>query len=95
MSNPWKRALPLVAAILAVGCGRGESATNPAAEDDGAWMDGAEVKVERDEVAGRETVTLVDPESGFSQVLGDEPLTPGAVEVDDLEEIAAALVAGL
>jgi hypothetical protein len=89
----WKRALPLAAAIVAVGCGGGESATAPV-EDDGAWMDEAVVVVARDEGAAIETVTLTDRDSG-ARLAVEEPLTPGAVEIDDLEAIAAALVAGL
>ncbi len=90
MRNRWKRTLPLVAAIVAVGCGGGEKATAPH-EDDGAWMDQAVVTVTRDVGAAIETVTLTDPESGTS-LASDEPLTPGGTEVDDLEAIAAALL---
>jgi hypothetical protein len=38
-------------------------------------MDGATVVVATNESTGRETVTLIDPASGYSEVLDDEPLT--------------------
>lgn len=90
-SKSWK-ALPLAAALVG-GCITG---SEPAPVDDGgAWMEGAAVTVTRDPAAGRETVTLTDPASGFSQVVSDEPLTPGAVETDDPGPVAVALAAGL
>lgn len=90
-SSLWK-ALPLAAA-LAGGCTTGSEAAPAPADDGGAWMEGAIVTVTRD--AGRETVTLTDPESGFSQVMSDEPLTPGAVETDDTGPVAVAIAAPL
>jgi hypothetical protein len=89
----WK-AFPLAAALAVGGCStRSDSPSAPA--DDGVWMEAAAVTVTRDPVTGRETVTLTDPASGFSQVMSDEPLSPGAVETDDPGPVAVALAAGL
>ena len=77
-----KKALPLVLAVLAGACEAGSDGDPAAAPRDqaaapaehgGAWMDGATVVVARDAATGRETVTLVDPATGVSQVLDDEP----------------------
>jgi hypothetical protein len=84
-----KKALPLALALLAGACSGGSDGAASAPPDDGgAWMDGATVAVARNETTGRETVTLVDPATGFSQVLDDEPLTPDVIEVDDPEPVA-------
>lgn len=88
-----KKVLPLAAAILAMGCGGRSGSSVP--DSDGAWMDDATVVVARDEAAGRRTVTLVDPKSGFSQLMSDEPLTPDVIEVDDPSPVVAALTWGL
>jgi hypothetical protein len=84
-------ALPLAAALLVGACMGG---TDPASapDDEGAWMDDAMVVVSRDEAAGRETVTLVAA-SGFSQVIGDEPLTQDLVEAEDPGDVGAAIAA--
>ncbi|HYS81663.1 MAG TPA: hypothetical protein VEM76_13190 [Anaeromyxobacteraceae bacterium] len=87
------KTLPLVGALVAVGCGGRGGPTAPDA--DGAWMESATVEVSRDEAAGRQTVTLVDPKTGFSLVVSDEPLTPGVIEVDDQSPAVAALTWGL
>jgi hypothetical protein len=88
-----KKVVPLVLAALAGACSGesdGDGASTPP-DDGGAWMDGATVVVARNEATGRETVTLVDPATGFSQVVGDEPLIANVIEVDDPQ--AAATVA--
>jgi hypothetical protein len=90
----WK-VLPLAAALAVGGCMEGSDPEAAAADDGGAWMEGATVTVARDAGAGREAVTLTDPASGFSQVMSDEPLVPGAVETeDDPSPMEAALEAG-
>ena len=76
MASHWK--WMAAAALLLGACGRG-SGRSPASDD---WMDGATVRVALDAAAGRETVTLVDPASGFEQVMDDEPL----VDVNEQEE---------
>ena len=59
-------------------------------------MDDAIVVVERNEGTGRETVTLVDPASGFSLLVDDEPLTKGANETNvPSAPVAAVVVAAL
>jgi hypothetical protein len=86
----------LVVALAAGACGGGAHEPATQAEDDGAWMDDAVVVVERNVGTGRETVTLVDPASGHSLLVNDEPLTPEANEADaPSAPIAAALVAAL
>jgi hypothetical protein len=92
-TKQWK-ALPLAAALAMGGCMEGSDPEVEAADDGGAWMDGATVTVVRDPEAGRETVTLTDPASGFSQVMSDEPLVPGAVETEDPSPMEIALEAG-
>ena len=73
MAPRWKR-LVLVA-LLAGACGRGaRQASGPAAPTGDDWMDGATVRVALDVAAGRETVTLVDPATGFEQLMDDEAL---------------------
>jgi hypothetical protein len=89
-----KQALPLALALLAGACTGAPEGSSAPPDDGGAWMDDATVVVARDEASGRETVTLVDPASGFSQVMSDEPLTPGVIEVDDPEPVAT-VAAGL
>jgi hypothetical protein len=92
-----KKAIPLALALLAGACSggsdgaSGESSAPP--DDGGAWMDAATVVVARNEATGRETVTLVDPATGFSQVLDDEPLTPDVIEVDDPQPAATVAAA--
>jgi len=81
----------LVAALFSGACSGRSRDASPAPDGDGEWMDGATVVVARDAGAGRETVKLVDPASGFEQVISDEPLTPGAAEVDEEPAVAAAL----
>ncbi len=93
MEKRIKRKWALAAALALGGCSHGAGSSAPA-DDDGAWMDGADVVVRLDATAGRETVTLVDPASGFAQVVDDEPLTPGVTEWDEPAEpiaLAAAL----
>jgi len=86
----------LVVALAAGACGGGAHEPATQVDDDGAWMDDAVVVVERNVGTGRETVTLVDPASGFSLLVNDEPLTPEANEADaPSAPIAAALVAAL
>jgi hypothetical protein len=90
-----KKAIPLALALLAGACSGGsdgDGASAPA-DDGGAWMDNATVVVARNEATGRETVTLVDPATGFSQVVDDEPLTPDVIEVDDPEPAATVAAA--
>ena len=71
------KAAALVVAFLTGACGGGAHEHEPLAPaDDGAWMDDATVVVERNDRTGRETVTLVDPASGRSLLVNDEPLTP-------------------
>jgi hypothetical protein len=96
MHSKWKT-ISLAAALAVAGCGGGDGGgdASPASTDPDAWMDDARVEVRRDEASGRETVTLVDPASGHSEVMSDEPLLPGAVEVDDLAAVVAALATGL
>jgi len=94
MTTQSTKSLLLAAALLAGGCTSGASTTG-GADDGGAWMDGATVVVARSDSTGRQTVTLIDPESGFSQVMSDEPLTPGAVEQEDPDLMAVALAAGI
>jgi hypothetical protein len=77
-----KRALPLAAALLVGSCTGGSDGASGPPDAGGAWMDDATVVVARNETTGRQTVTLVDPASGFSQVLDDEPLTPDVIEID-------------
>jgi hypothetical protein len=91
------KAAALVVALLAGACAGGaDGHERLAPADDGAWMDDATVVVERDEGTGRETVTLVDPASGFSLLVDDEPLTPDANETDEPSApVAAAVVAAL
>jgi hypothetical protein len=91
-----KQVLPLAAAILVMGCGGSSGSSESSAPgSDGAWMEDATVVVARDEAASRQTVTLVDPRTGFSQVMSDEPLTPDVIEVDDQSPVVAALTWGL
>jgi hypothetical protein len=76
-------ALPfLAAALLAAGCG-GSGGGTAQSEDDGAWMDGAEVQVVIDEAARRETVTLVDAASGRSERLDEEEIVRDVAEFED------------
>jgi hypothetical protein len=71
------KAAALVVALLTGACGGGAHEHEPLSPaDDGAWMDDATVVVERNDRTGRETVTLVDPASGVSLLVNDEPLTP-------------------
>jgi hypothetical protein len=93
--NGTKKALPVALALLAGACGGGSEGASTPPDDGGAWMDGATVVVARSDATGRETVTLVDPASGFSRVLSDEPLTPNVIEVDDDPEPVATVAAGL
>jgi hypothetical protein len=88
-----RKALPLALALVAGACSGGSDGATAPPDDGGAWMDGATVVVARNEATGRETVTLVDPATGFSQVLGDEPLTPNVIEVDDPEPVATVATA--
>ena len=73
------KAAALVGMLAAGACGGG-GAQKPEpgtrGGDDGAWMDDALVLVERNVNTGRETVTLVDPASGRSLLVNDEPLGP-------------------
>ena len=87
----------LVVGTCAGACGGGAHEHEPSAPaDDGAWMDDATVVVERNDRTGRETVTLVDPASGVSLLVDDEPLTPGANETDEPSApVAAVVVAAL
>jgi hypothetical protein len=87
------KAASLVVALLAGACGGGAHEHEPLAPaDDGAWMDDATVVVERNDRTNRETVTLVDPASGFSLLVDDEPLTPDANETDAPSTPVAAIV---
>jgi hypothetical protein len=90
-------AVALVVGACAGACGGGADEHEPSAPaDDGAWMDDAIVVVERNEGTGRETVTLVDPASGFSLLVDDEPLTKGANETNvPSAPVAAVVVAAL
>jgi hypothetical protein len=91
------KAAALVVALLTGACGGGAHEHEPLSPaDDGAWMDDATVVVERNDRTGRETVTLVDPASGVSLLVNDEPLTPGANETDEpAAPVAAVVVAAL
>jgi hypothetical protein len=95
MSRKQWKALSLGAALAVAGCNGGSEPESAPADDGGAWMEGATVTVVRDPDAGRETVTLTDPASGFSQVMSDEPLVPGAVEIDEPGPMETAVAAGL
>ncbi len=76
-------ALPfLTAALLAAGCG-GSGGGTTQSEDDGAWMDEAEVQVVIDEAARRETVTLVDTASGRSERMDEEEIVRDVAEFED------------
>ncbi len=85
----------LVAALLSGACSGRSRDVSTAPDSDGQWMEGATVVVARDAGAGRETVKLVDPASGFEQVVSDEALTPGAAEVDEEPADEAALAMAL
>ena len=86
----------LVVALAAGACGGGAHEPATQVDDDGAWMDDAVVVVERNVGTGRETVTLVDPASGFSLLVDDEPLTKGANETNDPSApVATVAVAAL
>jgi hypothetical protein len=94
MSRTHWKVFPLAAALAVGGCNGGSDPAATPEDDGGAWMEGATVTVVRDPDAGRETVTLTDPGSGFSQVMSDEPLVPGAVETDDPDPMEIAIAAG-
>lgn len=77
-------ALPFLAAVaLLAGCGGSGGGAPPLSEDDGAWMDAAEVRVVVDEAARRETVTLVDAESGRSERMDEEEIVRDVAEFED------------
>jgi len=71
-----RKVAPVVIALLAGGCSGGHSASANA-----DWMDTATVLVAQNETTARETVTLVDPGSGTSQVMDDEALMLDVSEV--------------
>jgi hypothetical protein len=64
----WKLAL-FVTALLVAGCSGGAQGTGSS-----DWMDGATVEVAQNVSTARETVTLIDPASGTSALVDDEPL---------------------
>jgi uncharacterized protein YcfL len=71
----WKLAL-FVTALLVGGCsGSSQGAGNS------DWMDSATVVVAQNVSTARETVTLIDPVSGTSALVDDEPLIPDVSEV--------------